>query len=112
MDVFNALRLVNGAGGVPVFAHPRASRRGPIVPDELIVEMAGRGLFGLEADHEDHSPAERAHVRALASELGLVVTGSSDFHGSNKMVRLGAHTTDPEAYEQIVSVATGAAPIS
>jgi 3',5'-nucleoside bisphosphate phosphatase len=105
IDVFAALRLVRLAGGVPVFAHPRASRRGRIVPDRLIAEMAGAGLVGLEADHEDHSPRERAHVRGLAAELGLVVTGSSDFHGTHKAVRLGEHTTAPEAYERIVAAA-------
>jgi predicted metal-dependent phosphoesterase TrpH len=105
MDVFVALALVRDAGGVPVFAHPKASRRGRIVPDELIVEMAGAGLFGLEADHEDHSPAERDHVRRLAAELGLVVTGSSDFHGANKATPLGANLTSPEVYEQIVAAA-------
>jgi predicted metal-dependent phosphoesterase TrpH len=107
MDVFNGLALILGAGGVPVFAHPRASRRGPIVPDSLIVELAGRGLFGLEADHEDHTPEQRAQVRALAANLGLVVTGSSDFHGSNKTVHLGANVTSPEVYERIVAAAGG-----
>jgi len=106
-DVFEAVKLVRHAGGVPVFAHPRATRRGRIVPDELIRELAAVGLFGLEADHEDHSPQERAHVRALAAELGLVVTGSSDFHGTHKTVRLGAHTTAPEVYERIVAAASG-----
>jgi 3',5'-nucleoside bisphosphate phosphatase len=106
-DVFEAVQLVRHAGGVPVFAHPRATRRGRIVPDELIRELAAVGLFGLEADHEDHSPQERAHVRALAAELGLVVTGSSDFHGTHKTVRLGAHTTAPEVYERIVAAASG-----
>jgi predicted metal-dependent phosphoesterase TrpH len=107
MDVFNGLALILGAGGVPVFAHPRASRRGPIVPDSLIVELAGRGLFGLEADHEDHTPEQRAQVRALAADLGLVVTGSSDFHGSNKTVRLGAFLTSPDVYERIAATARG-----
>jgi len=111
LDVFEALRLVRAAGGVAVFAHPRASRRGRIVTDDLIVDLAAAGLFGLEADHEDHSPAERAHVRALAAELGLVVTGSSDFHGTNKTVRLGAHTTDPAVYEQIIAAASGYSPV-
>jgi 3',5'-nucleoside bisphosphate phosphatase len=106
-EVFTALRLVLGAGGVPVFAHPKATRRGRVVPDELIVEMAAAGLFGLEADHADHSPAERAHVRDLAGSLGLVVTGSSDFHGAHKTVRLGADTTAPEAYERIAGAASG-----
>ncbi|SCG80592.1 hypothetical protein GA0070609_6527 [Micromonospora echinaurantiaca] len=107
IDVFHAVRLVRAAGGVPVFAHPRASRRGRIVPDELIAELAAAGLAGLEADHEDHSPAERAHVRALAAELGLLVTGSSDFHGTHKTVRLGAFHTEPEAYERLVAEASG-----
>ncbi|SCF44196.1 hypothetical protein GA0074696_5951 [Micromonospora purpureochromogenes] len=107
VDVFRAVELIRAAGGAPVFAHPRATRRGRIVPDELIVELAAAGLAGLEADHEDHSPAEVAHVRALAAELGLLVTGSSDFHGTHKTVRLGAHTTAPEAYERIVAAASG-----
>ncbi len=107
LDVFDAVRLVRAAGGVPVFAHPRATRRGRIVPDQLIVDLTAAGLYGLEADHEDHSPEERRHVRALAERLGLVVTGSSDFHGTHKTVRLGAFTTSAEAYEKIVTAADG-----
>ncbi|MFG2047269.1 PHP domain-containing protein [Micromonospora sp. NPDC048935] len=103
IDVFRAIHLVRSAGGVPVFAHPRATRRGRVVPDELIAELAAAGLAGLEADHEDHSPAEREHVRALAAELGLFVTGSSDFHGTHKTVQLGAFTTGADAYERIVA---------
>lgn len=110
-EVFLALRLVRDAGGVAVFAHPRAARRGRIVPDELIVDLASAGLFGLEADHVDHTAQERAHVRRLAAELGLVVTGSSDFHGGHKTVELGAHTTDPATYEAIVAAARGIGPI-
>lgn len=112
IEIFQAVRLVRAAGGVPVFAHPRATRRGRVVPDELIADLAAAGLAGLEADHEDHSPAERAHVRGLAGELDLLVTGSSDFHGAHKTVRLGAFTTEVTAYERIVaagvtSVASG-----
>jgi len=107
LDVFEAVRAVRAAGGVAVFAHPNATVRGRIVPDRLIVELAGAGLFGLEADHEDHTAEQRAHVRSLADRLGLVVTGSSDFHGTHKTVRLGAFTTDPRAYGQIVAAATG-----
>jgi predicted metal-dependent phosphoesterase TrpH len=107
LDVFEGVRAVREAGGVAVFAHPRATVRGRVVPDRLIEELADAGLFGLEADHEDHSPEERAAVRDLADRLGLVITGSSDFHGTHKTVQLGAFTTAPEAYEKIVSAATG-----
>ncbi|MDG4768111.1 PHP domain-containing protein [Solwaraspora sp. WMMD406] len=111
IDVFTAVRLVRDAGGVPVFAHPRATRRGRTVPDSLIVELAAAGLAGLEADHPDHSPDERAHVRRLAAELDLLVTGSSDFHGTHKTVRLGAYTTGPQMYERIVDAAYGVPPL-
>jgi predicted metal-dependent phosphoesterase TrpH len=97
-DVFTALDLIRDAGGVSVFAHPRATKRGRVVPDSLIEEMAGRGLAGLEVDHEDHSPRERAEVRALAGELGLLVTGSSDFHGTNKPIAIGANLTAPDVF--------------
>ncbi len=107
LDVFEAVQAVRAAGGVAVFAHPNATARGRIVPDKLIEELAEVGLFGLEADHEDHSPEQRAHVRALADRLGLVATGSSDFHGTHKTVRLGAFTTEPSAYAAIVAAATG-----
>jgi predicted metal-dependent phosphoesterase TrpH len=101
IDVFLALRLVRAAGGVPVFAHPRATRRGRTVPDSLIEEMAASGLAGLEADHEDHTPEQRSQVRDLAARLGLLVTGSSDFHGTNKTVTLGANLTDPAVLTEI-----------
>ncbi|WP_018351506.1 PHP domain-containing protein [Longispora albida] len=109
LEVFDAVRMVRGAGGVPVFAHPRASKRGTVVPDSLIVELAGAGLFGLEADHTDHTETERAELLVLAAELGLAVTGSSDYHGTNKTVRLGARTTSADVYERIVAESTGTA---
>jgi 3',5'-nucleoside bisphosphate phosphatase len=112
IDVFTAVRLAREAGGVAVFAHPRATSRGRIVPDELIAALAEAGLTGLEADHPDHSPQERAHVRALAADLGLVVTGSSDFHGAHKTVALGACTTAAEVYERLVASASGSAVFS
>lgn len=107
LDVLEALRLVRGAGGVSVFAHPGAVKRGPTVGDDVIVEMAGAGLAGLEVDHVDHDPAMRTHLRGLAAELGLLTTGGSDFHGTAKTVLLGDETTSETAYEQIVATATG-----
>ncbi|MEX2290632.1 MAG: PHP domain-containing protein [Mycobacteriales bacterium] len=107
LDVLEAVRLVVRAGGVPVFAHPAASKRGRTVADHVIAEMVDAGLAGLEVDHVDHDDAARAHLRGLARDLGLLTTGSSDFHGTNKTVALGAHTTDEEQYEQLVAAASG-----
>jgi len=112
LDPFDAVRLVKGAGGVTVFAHPGAHKRGETVPESVIAELAAAGLDGIEVDHVDHDEPTRLRLRALAGELGLLVTGSSDYHGSRKTVPLGACTTDPEVYREIARRATGAVPIS
>ncbi|MFJ6655416.1 PHP domain-containing protein [Streptomyces sp. NPDC091377] len=110
-DPFEAIRLVKSAGGVTVFAHPAASKRGRTVPESVIVEMAAAGLDGIEVDHMDHDLDARARLRGLAKELGLLVTGSSDYHGSRKTCVLGEYTTDPEVYGEIVRRASGAFPV-
>jgi predicted metal-dependent phosphoesterase TrpH len=107
LDVLHAIRLVRAAGGVPVFAHPSAVSRGRTVGDDVIAAMAEAGLAGLEVDHTDHDDDARQHLRGLARELGLLTTGSSDFHGANKTVRLGEHLTSPESFEQLVAQASG-----
>jgi predicted metal-dependent phosphoesterase TrpH len=112
LDPFDAIRLVKGAGGVTVFAHPAAAKRGQTVPEAVIAELAAAGLDGLEVDHMDHDEPTRARLRALAGELDLLATGSSDYHGSRKSCRLGEYTTDPEVYREIFRRATGAVPIS
>ncbi|MGP3943075.1 MULTISPECIES: PHP domain-containing protein [Streptomyces] len=110
-DPFEAIRLIKGAGGVAVFAHPRAVKRGQCVPESAIGELAAAGLDGIEVDHMDHDEDTRARLRGLAAELGLLATGSSDYHGSRKTCRLGEYTTDPEVYGEIVRRATGAFPV-
>ncbi|WP_037573114.1 PHP domain-containing protein [Phaeacidiphilus oryzae] len=107
-DPFEALRLVRGAGGVAVFAHPGAVKRGRTVSEETIGRLAAAGLAGLEVDHVDHDAETRGRLRGLAGELGLVATGSSDYHGTRKGVRLGDEVTTPEAFETLIAGATGA----
>jgi predicted metal-dependent phosphoesterase TrpH len=106
-DVLAGIALVREAGGVPVFAHGLATKRGRVVGDAAIRAMADGGLLGLEVDHPDHSPEERAHLRGLAADLSLLTTGSSDYHGTNKVTPIGACTTDPEQYARLVELGTG-----
>jgi len=113
VDAVRAVELVRAAGGVPVFAHPAAATRGTTVGDAAIRAMAAAGLAGLEVDHRDNAPGDRERLRALAGELGLLVTGASDYHGSGKDNRLGEHTTDPAVLEQLLGqVTSGVALVS
>ena len=97
-DVLEAIGSVRDCGGVPVFAHPGADARGRVVPDAVVEQMAAAGLAGLEVDHRDHSPEQRDRLSAIAIRLGLIRTGSSDYHGAGKLNRLGENLTTPEAY--------------
>jgi predicted metal-dependent phosphoesterase TrpH len=107
IDARRAVRLVRAAGGVPVMAHPMAHRRGRVVSDAVVGELADAGLAGIEVFHPDHDDGNVRHARALAEDLGLLVTGSSDYHGTGKVTRLGARTTDAAVLEQIEAEATG-----
>ncbi len=106
-DAVAAVALVRAAGGVPVMAHPLASARGRVVGDDVVAAMVDAGLAGLEVYHRDHDATARAHLAALAARHGLLVTGSSDYHGRGKQNRIGEHVTDPSALAEIETQATG-----
>jgi 3',5'-nucleoside bisphosphate phosphatase len=107
MAVGEAIRLIRAAGGVPVIAHPWARKRGHVLSEEALAELVQAGMLGIEADHLDHEPQDRVRLRALAAELGVLATGSSDYHGANKPIPLGAMTTDPAVLERLVALASG-----
>jgi predicted metal-dependent phosphoesterase TrpH len=106
--VERAVEMIVEAGGVAVFAHPLARRRGRVIETSVLADLARIGLAGVEVDHPDHDPADRELLRGVAGELGLVPTGSSDFHGTNKTTPIAAETTAPEALEELLAKATGA----
>jgi predicted metal-dependent phosphoesterase TrpH len=97
--------LVAAAGGVTVVAHPWGRGSRSVLDAEALAGLKDLGLAGIEVDHQDHAPAARAELRALARDLDLVVTGSSDHHGLGKVDHdLGVNTTDPEQYERLMSL--------
>lgn len=70
-----AIELIHSARGLAFVAHP-----GVLGLDELVRELADNGLDGVEAYHADHTHLQRLHYAELASDLGLLVSGGSDFH--------------------------------
>jgi predicted metal-dependent phosphoesterase TrpH len=91
-----ALDMVLGAGGVVVLAHPAQLKLGsPAGYREEFKELRKLGAAGIEAYSSHHSEEENAMFKRLADELGMFVTGGSDFHGDLKPgVELGCFGED------------------
>ena len=70
------IEIIHRAGGLASVAHPGKTRI-----DARLASLAGAGLDALEAFHPDHDAAMVARYTGLAADLGLLVTGGSDFHG-------------------------------
>lgn len=100
-----AIALIRRAGGVAVIAHPFASHRGQILKAEDFADLVAAGLNGIEVDHRDQNPDERAMLRVIAQELDLVITGSSDYHGTGKMNLLAENHTSREQWQKLESQA-------
>lgn len=100
-----AIALIKRAGGVAVIAHPFASLRGQILRADDFADLVAAGLNGIEVDHRDQNPDERAMLRNIARELDLVVTGSSDYHGTGKLNSLAENHTNREQWEKLESQA-------
>lgn len=101
------VELVVAAGGVAVLAHPGLygpsddGRSGTGIEDDEVARMTTAGLAGIEADHPDHGEVHRERYRALARDLGLVVTAGSDFHGDRKDLRIGQATTGADRVDAL-----------
>ena len=106
----DAIRIVGAAGGATVIAHPRG--RNSTITAERLAELAVVGLAGIEVDHQEHGPEARQALRRIAEDLGLVVTGSSDYHGTRKQDHdLGCNTTAPDQYERLAALWARPAPV-
>ncbi len=100
----SAVELVKAAGGKAVLAHPWSRGTHKVLTAEVIANLVSHGLDGIEVDHADHDSDARATLRRIAQENGLIMTGSSDYHGTGKSddFRLGANTTDPAEFEKLL----------
>ena len=115
----HSLAIIREAGGVPVLAHPLS--RG----DNLATGVSGSlddviaryrrwvelGLMGVEIDHRENAPESREVLAVVADTLGLIVTGSSDYHGSKKPNLLGENQTTMEQLERILAAGVGVEPV-
>jgi len=101
-----AIKLIKEAGGVSIIAHPYSSLRNTKMTSSQFVSMKDAGLNGIEVDHRDHGPEQRDNLRKIATELDLIITGSSDFHGTGKLNSIGENLTSPEQWQRLESMAS------
>ncbi|MGE5654938.1 MAG: PHP domain-containing protein [Bacillota bacterium] len=71
------IRIIHDLGGVAVIAHPGRYYREPNIR-ELVKRY---GMDGVEAYYSSYTPDQTLHYEKMAKELGVIVTGGSDFHG-------------------------------
>ena len=98
----DAVEIIYDAGGIPVIAHPHDLD----IAESLIKELMQYGLRGIEAYHRKHSPACVEYFSSMAEELGLIVTGGSDFHCPNIMngqIVLGKNFVPEWVYDKLVA---------
>jgi len=97
----DAVEIIYDAGGIPVIAHPHDID----IAEELIKELMTHGLRGIEAYHRKHSPAVVEYFSSMAENLGLIVTGGSDFHAPNIMngqIILGKNFVPEWIYDKLM----------
>lgn len=99
-----AIAIIGNAGGIASLAHPIIANI-----DHLIPALAASGLAALEARHTDHDSDTEARYRAMAAELGLAVSGGSDFHGDEtaNARSLGVVTLDSSDFDLLVARVRG-----
>ncbi len=87
------IKIICRAKGIPVLAHP-----GLIGRDEIIPELIGVGLAGIEVKHSKHSNTDEQRYTFFAQKYGLLITGGSDYHGPKRKlgVELGCRQVSME----------------
>lgn len=106
-DIDIAITMIKVAGGVSILAHPWSRGGDEVITPTKLRALQDVGLNGVEVNHPDHDRDARQGLSRIASELDLIVTGSSDYHGKNKLLLLGQETTSVESLDRIIAASSG-----
>ena len=80
----DAIKSIINAKGVPIFAHPILCRLSDERLEALVSKLKDAGLVGIEAIYSTYELRDERQIKELAKKYDLLVSGGSDFHGSNK----------------------------
>ena len=99
LDIADAIGLAHSAGALAVWAHP--GREGT---RERLTRLAAHGMDGVEVRHPGHTPADVVRLMKLATDLDLVPSGGSDWHGATEGYRILGNMHIPEAWLELQDV--------
>lgn len=98
IGTFEAVELIRSVEGIPVLAHPGRMTNLSILP-----KLCQHGLAGLEVYYPSHTPSQIRRFCRSAKRYGLLLTGGSDYHGSNGRTELGEAQAPTELLNQLRS---------
>lgn len=84
MSCEDTIQLILNAGGVPILAHPTLYHMGTTELKKLIEVLIAAGLKGIEGVYSTYTMGEELYIKSLAKEYHLLLSGGSDYHGTNK----------------------------
>lgn len=88
-----AIELIHRAGGLAFLAHPLLYHMNLEALTEFVRDLKEHKLDGIEAIYSAFQPQDERDMKALADKFDLLISGGSDFHGTNKPhIRLGTGT--------------------
>lgn len=79
-----ALPILNDIGATSILAHPFALNLGYAETERVVKDLVALGMDGMEVYYPEHSDADTKAYGEMADRLGLLWSGGSDFHGTNK----------------------------
>ena len=86
----DAIKMIHNIGGIAILAHPCLCKMERSKVYAMIDELAAAGLDGIEAIYSCNMGSDESDFKAMAKKHGLLISGGSDFHGSNKpYIKLG-----------------------
>ncbi|OQX30013.1 MAG: hypothetical protein B0D92_00710 [Spirochaeta sp. LUC14_002_19_P3] len=99
-----AISSVHSAGGKAVIAHPKSLRLSYTWFETCLSEWRALGLDGIEALHSGNTGRESRRLAKIADELGMIITGGSDFHGTSRPDRrLGFGAAGMEISDELLA---------
>ena len=96
MEAAEAISMIREAGGLAFLAHPAANDRQMKATPKLLADLTGMGLAGLELHYPTHTAKTVKTLHRLGTDLGLLFSGGSDFHGDSKpSIQIGGRPDAP-----------------